>query len=245
MVTQENRAGEMLVLGAGTGGARVAYYLMQRGGLPKTRLLAVDTDGGDGEQLPGLERVTVPAPPALPVGAAAERACIPLKERLDELLPHVRMLVVLAFSGGNTGVFYGQFALGAAKAAGVPATALLTLPHTIDDEDCQKRSRGALEILHSQGFPCLALDCGSCGRFFPDTRPESAYLQAVRWAAETTIGYLRLFTEEHLDTTAQAAVGKPLAFGELPRGIFAAAPPVIVNGRNLDVPTFLRLQRKE
>jgi len=244
---------EVLIIGAGSAGSRVAYYLMQRGGIPHARILAVDTEHSEenSKQMPGLECVVVPPPPPLPVGAAAEQSCAALNAKLELLLPNARMMVVLAFSGGNTGIFYAQCALAAARRAGRPATAIVALPHASDGDECLQRSKGALEVLQSQGFACLPLDCAAWGGLFPDGAPEAAYLQAVRWVAETTIGYLKLFAEARTTGKGVAnaryasATSKTLAFDELPRGIFSALAPTIVAGRNLDVPTYLRQQHNQ
>ena len=246
---------EVLVVGAGSAGSRVAYYLMQRGGIPHARIIAVDTEHSEesDRQMPGLERLVVPPAPAIPVGAAAEQSCASLNASLELLLPNARMMVVLAFSGGSTGIFYAQCALAAARRLGRPATAIVAMPHASDGKECLQRSRDALEVLHSQGFACLPLDCAAWGSLFPDNTPGAAYLQAVRWVAETTIGYLKLFTDARTfgcgrmagSARYSDAAGKTLAFDELPRGIFSALPPTIVAGRNLDVPTFMRQQRQQ
>ena len=238
---------ENLVLGVGTAGSRAAYYLYQRGALKNVRIVAVDSDAEELSMLPTLQRIQVPAPPAVPVGAQAEQAREALKENLEKLLPQARMLVVVVSLGGATGEFYTQAALQCAQTANVPAVTFAALPHAFDSEELRNSAASTLEVFRAQHFDVLALDCAKFGAFFPDNTQENAYIQAVRWIANTVIGYMTLFThpvEEGNPAPAEpSGRKKTMKFDEMPRGIFTGIYPTIVDQQNLDVPTFLRLKQ--
>lgn len=240
---------ENLVLGIGTAGSRAAYYLYQRGFLKNVRICAVDSDAEELSTLPTLQRIQVPNPPTVPVGAQAEQACAILHDNLEKVLPQVQMVVVVVSLGGATGDFYTQAALQCAQAHGVPAVTFAALPHAFDSEDVRNSASRTLEVLRAQHFEVLALDCAKLGQFFPDGSQENAYIQAVRWIANTVIGYMTLFTRSH-EENAPAVAEQPgrkktVKFDEMPRGIFTSTYPTIVDQQNLDIPTFLRLKQDE
>ncbi|MCQ2396276.1 MAG: hypothetical protein MJ106_01080 [Lentisphaeria bacterium] len=236
--------GEILILGIGTAGSRAAYYLYQRGELSCARIHAVDSDEGQLETLPTLHTILVPPPPSLPVGIAAEQAKQAFLAALEEPLADAKMLVVVTCLGGNTGDFYTQFALEAARSKEIPTFTFAALPHAFDSEEYRNCATQTLEILKAQHFFVITLDCAQFGQFFPDSSKENAYAQAVRWVAETTIGYMKLFAQPKIDTEKRAAMhskSKVMNFDEMPRGIFAGTYPTIIDNQNLDIPTYLRL----
>ncbi len=238
---------EYLILGIGTAGARAAFYLYQRGFLKNIRLVAVDSDADELSTLPTLQRIQVPFPPAVPVGAQAEQACAALNENLEKLLPQTKMVVVVVGLGGATGNFYTQAALQFAHSKDVPAVTFAALPHAFAMEDVQNSASQTLDILRAQHFDVLALDGVKFGRFFPDTHQEMAYIQTVRWLANTVIGYLTPLTsfQEENSPAAMESVGrrKTMEFDDLPLGIFAGTYHDNLEQQNLDIPTYLRIKQ--
>lgn len=236
--------GEIVILGIGTAGARAAYYLYQRGELQSAGIYAVDSDENQLATLPTMQTILVPLPPSLPVGNAAEQARQAFRAALEEPLAQAKMLVVVTCLGGNTGDFYTQFALEAAQSKGIHSFTFAALPHAFDSEEYRNCASQALGILESQHFKIITLDCQTFGKYFPDPSQENAYAQAVRWLAETTIGYMKLFAQSKVDIERRAALrskSKVMNFDEMPRGIFSATFPTIIDNQNLDVPTYLRL----
>lgn len=237
-------SGDILILGIGTAGSRAAYYLYQRGELPCARIIAVDSDEGQLDTLPTLHTILVPPPPSLPVGSAAEQAKQAFLAALDEPLVTAKMLVVVTCLGGNTGDYYTQFALEAAQSQDIPSFTFAALPHAFDSEEYRNCATQTLGILKAQHFFVITLDCAKFGQFFPDISKDNAYAQAVRWIAESTIGYMKLFAQPKVDAekrAAQYSKSKVMNFDEMPRGIFAGTYPTIIDNQNLDIPTYLRL----
>ena len=120
-------------------------------------------------------------------------------------------------------------------------------PHDFDSEECKWTAQSTLDTLRAQHFKVLSLDCQTFGALFPDASREAAYSQAVRWIAETTLGYLKLFS---LQENSRSGAGKGptdkqrtrLGTDSLPRGIFTGVPATFYNGENLDLPTYWRIQ---
>ena len=235
----------ILLLGMGTAGSRAAFYLYQRATLEPSAILAVDSEPDQLASLRTLQCLQVPVPPALPAVAAAQNAREALLQGLEERLQGCQMLVVVTCLGGATGDFYTQAALMLAQQRAIPATTIAALPHAFDSQELRERAAQTLNVLQAQHFEVLTLDCGHLGKFFPDASRENAYAQAVRWIAETTIGYLALFTLPRVAAARSAeapAHSRAMDFEEMPRGIFASLRPAIWEQQNLDVPTYLRLK---
>ena len=243
---QSEAATRIALLGIGTAGARSAYYVYQRGGLPGMRLAAVDSDPDSLAMLPSLECIQVPPPPALPVGAAATAQREAFGAQLEEFTGNSQLLVVLTFLGGATSGFYAQAALQYGRAHELPALALAAMPHANDREEVRHQAEDMLATLRAEHFEVVTLDCARFGRFFPDAAPEKAYAQAVRWQTECALGYLKLFTlprasAEETPGPSDGSSRRPaLNFDDIPRGVFSKSYPTIIDGENLDVPTYLR-----
>ncbi len=243
----EQRPGKpsILLLGMGTAGSRAAFYLYQRGALEAQSILAVDSDGEQLEALRTLQCLPVPPPPALPAGTAAQHAREALEQGLAPRLEECQMLLVVTCLGGATGDFYTQAALLLARQRNLPAVTIAAMPHAFDSRELQEQAAQTLGVLQAQHFEVLTLNCSRLGQFFPDPRRENAYAQAVRWIAETAIGFLTLFTLPRVDAPGSPnSLDHPRAmdFEEMPRGIFAGLRPAIwEQQKNLDVPTYLRL----
>ncbi|MGN0867302.1 MAG: hypothetical protein ACI4SG_06480 [Oligosphaeraceae bacterium] len=235
----------ILLLGMGTAGSRAAFYLYQRGALDAQSILAVDSDAPQLEALRTLQCLQVPPPPALPAGAAAQNAREALEQGLAPRLEGCQMLLVVTCLGGATGDFYTQAVLLLARQRGIPAVTIAALPHAFDSRELQEQAAQTLGVLQAQHFEVLTLNCGRLGQFFPDARRENAYAQAVRWIAETAIGFVTLFTLPRVDAPGSPNSldhPKGMDFDEMPRGIFAGLRPAIwEQQKNLDVPTYLRL----
>ena len=235
----------ILLLGMGTAGARAAFYLYQRGALDAQSILAVDADAEQLASLRTLQCLPVPPPPALPAGTAAQNAREALEQGLSSRLAGCQMLLVVTCLGGATGDFYTQAVLLLAQQRGIPAVTIAALPHAFDSRELQERAAQTLGVLQAQHFEVLTLNCGRLGQFFPDVSRENAYAQAVRWIAETAIGFLTLFTLPRVDAPGSPNSldhPKGMDFDEMPRGIFASLRPAIWDSRgNLDVPPYLRL----
>ncbi|MBR6471426.1 MAG: hypothetical protein IKS83_06485 [Victivallales bacterium] len=246
-----NTSGELLLLGIGTAGSRAAYYIYQRGGLPGLRILAVDSGDAIQEIPAALPSAQLPLPPKVPVGEAAREANESLNAIIDAHLRGARMLFIVTCLGGNTGAYYTQAALLYAKLHNLPAAALVAMPHDFDNDECKWTADSALDTLRAQHFKVLSLDCQAFGHLFPDQSREAAYPQAVRWIAETTLGYLKLFTLQEnprgeRPNTAFAGRSRPnVPMDDLPRGIFTNVPATFFNGENLDLPTFWRQHSKQ
>lgn len=239
-------ATDILLLGIGTAGARTAYYLYQRGGLPTLRIAAVDSDPEQLAMLPSLHCQVVPPAPTLPVGSAGENARNALQGAMDKFLAQAKMMVVVTCLGGSTGDFYTQVAMDYARKKGIPSSAIVAMPHGFDSEEYKNGAAEVLDILRVQHFDVLPLNCASLGGLFPDETRENAYAQAVRWIAETAIGYLTLFTQPRSVSASsdEKIKSKAMKFDELPRGIFTGVYPTIVDHQNLDIPTYLRLTQE-
>lgn len=233
-----NTSTEILVVGIGTAGSKAAYYFFQRGGLDANQILCFDSDPDTAEITPSLQVLMVPAPPILPVGAEADAARESMHRGLEQNLGNARIMVILTCLGGRTGGFYTQAALQFAKQRKLPAVALAGMPHSFDNDECKFNASTLLSVLRGERFQILALECEELGPFFPNPDPAYAYQQAIRWLAETAHGYLQLFCEPR-----QQPGGAPEAeqnFDVIPRGIFSGRQHTIFEGKDLDVPTYLR-----
>lgn len=246
-----NTPGDILLLGIGTAGSRTAYYIYQRGGLPGLRILAVDSGDAVQEIPSALASAQLPPPPKMPVGEAAREANESLNTIIDAHLRGARMLFIVTCLGGNTGAYYTQSALLYAKIHNLPAAALVAMPHEFDSDECKWTADSTLDTLRAQHFKVLSLDCQAFGHLFPDQDREAAYPQAVRWIAETTLGYLKLFTLGGNAQLGSVNAGTPgrsrpnLPVDDMPRGIFTNVPATFFNGENLDLPTFWRQHPKQ
>ena len=239
-------AADILLLGLGTAGTRAAYYIYQRGGLPGLRILTADSGDETDEVPPGLGSARLPLPPKVPAGEAAREANDALNAILENERQNAQMLFIVTCLGGSTGAYYTQAALLYATLHNLPAAALVAMPHAFDSEECKWTAKSTLDTLRAQHFNVLSLDCETFGALFPDSSQETAYPQAVRWIAESTLGYLKLFTlRERARRDNEPTGGKPRsdqATENLPRGIFTGVPATFYNGENLDLPTYWRLQ---
>ncbi|MBP5300724.1 MAG: hypothetical protein J6Y80_04900 [Victivallales bacterium] len=234
---------DILLLGLGTAGARAAYYIYQRGGLPGLRIIAMDSGEEVGNVPATLTCVELPPPPRIPTPTARREANEAIDNVLEENLQNTRMLFIVTCLGGATGSYYTQEALDFAKRKDVPAVALAGLPHAFDSEECKFSAETSRNSLRSQHFQILDLDCAAFGHLFPDSGKEAAYSQAVRWIAETTLGYLKLFTlPKNSERQAAEQTRHTASLANLPRGIFTNTPATFFNGENLDLPTFWRNQ---
>ena len=246
-----SNSGDILLLGIGTAGSRAAYYIYQRGALPGLRILAVDSGDAVREIPSALQSAQLPLPPKMPVGEAAREANEVLNSIIDAHLNDARMLFIVTCLGGNTGAYYTQTALDYAKTRGIPAAALVAMPYEFDSDECKWIANDALDTLRAQHFKVLSLDCQAFGAFFPDQEREAAYPQAVRWIAETTLGYLKLFTlgessrQGNPNAIAAGHSMPNMALDDLSRGIFTNVPATFFNGENLDLPTFWRQHSKQ
>ncbi|MBR4125803.1 MAG: hypothetical protein IKR13_06330 [Victivallales bacterium] len=158
------------------------------------------------------------------------------------------MLFIVTCLGGATGAYYTQAALLYATLHNLPAAALVAMPHDFDSEDCKWTAQSTLDTLRAQHFKVLSLDCQTFGTFFPEASRESAYPQAVRWIAETTLGYLKIFTLQENIRGDKGIAGKQrsgTSIENLPRGIFTVVPAIFYNGENLDLPTYWRQHSKQ
>ena len=235
---------DILLLGIGTAGSRAAYYLYQRGGLPGLRIMAADSGDEVNEVPAALSCAHLPPPPKVPAGEAAREANDALNAILEAERKNAQMLFIVTCLGGATGAYYTQAALLYATLHNLPAAALVAMPHDFDSEECKWTAQSTLDTLRAQHFKVLSLECQAFGALFPDPSREAAYPQAVRWIAETTLGYLKLFT---LQENARGSRGLAerqrsggLAAENLPRGIFSRVPATFYNGENLDLPAFWR-----
>ena len=238
---------DILLLGIGTAGSRAAYYIYQRGGLPGLRIMAADSGDEGTELTPIINCALLPLPPKVPAGEAARAANDALNGILEAERKNAQMLFIVTCLGGATGAYYTQAALLYATLHNLPAAALVAMPHDFDSEECKWTAQSTLDTLRAQHFKVLSLDCQTFGALFPDASREAAYSQAVRWIAETTLGYLKLFS---LQENPRSGAGKGptdkqrtrLGTDSLPRGIFTGVPATFYNGENLDLPTYWRIQ---
>ena len=234
---------DILLVGLGTAGARVAYYIYQRGGLPGLRILAMDSGEAAGQVPAALTCITLPPPPLLPTPTAKREANEAIDAILEEHLQNARLVVVVTCLGGATGSYYTQETLDFAKRKERPAIAFAGMPHATDSEECKFSAETSLNSLRSQHFQLIDLNCAELGSLFPDPSPDEAYSQTIRWIAETALGYLKLFTSPKNSSNSAAGQNRRTgSLANLPRGIFTNVPATFFNGENLDLPTYWRNQ---
>lgn len=210
--------------------------------------MAADSGDEINETPATLATAHLPLPPKVPAGEAAREANDALNAILEVERKNAQMLFIVTCLGGATGAYYTQAALLYATLHNLPAAALVAMPHDFDSEECKWTAQSTLDTLRAQHFKVLSLDCQTFGALFPDASREAAYPQAVRWIAETTLGYLKLFT---LTENSRSGGGKGLTDKQrtglgtdnLPRGIFTGVPATFYNGENLDLPAYWRIKK--
>ncbi len=203
--------------------------------------MLLDSDEAELSKTPELKQLLLPAPPPLPVGAAVESARKALADSLETQCGNLKLLVIMTCLGGTTGGFYTQAAFQFAKNRDLPAVAFAALPHVSDDEDCHYYAETILNALRAEHFEVQTLDCHRLGHLFPDqSSTKAAYSQAVRWLAESLLGYLQLLLPAVAAAPETENTPRTLHLESAPKGIFAGTHPTVLHDEDLDIPTYLR-----
>lgn len=238
----------ILMLGAGSAGARAAYYVYQRCGSADEyralRFMGMDTDRGVLDQFPMMDCRLLPPAPALPAGHSADAA----REATAAILrdfKSIDLLLVLSCLGGATTTFYCQEIMDYARRENIPVAAVVGMPHADDSEEIRHRAATTLSILQAQHFDVLPLDCAGKHALFPRREPGESRQQAIIWLGNTALGYARLFCEAVKSSGAGGAeedgeTAVPEEDANLPRGIFSCVKQTFHACIDLDVPTCLR-----
>ena len=166
---------------------------------------------------------------------------------LDSQFPTLRLLVAVFGLGGDNGGLYGLETIRYAKEHGLACGAVVILPHPFEKASRHEAANARLGTLHALTQAHIVLPCGEFVPLFDDSTKDDAFPQGVRWLADCTLGFLKPFAmrkPRKKIPTATADNGTDqltFIFTDQPTGIFVGSQPTNLNGQNLDIPTYQRL----
>ena len=237
---------EITLVGVGTAGSRAAYYIYQRGSINGVRVLALDSDKEALAMLPNVDALQAPPQAEFMDGTDVSREGSQFVQAFKQHIARTKLMVAVTCLGRGTGNFYTRKIVELARKNEVKTAVIAAMPHAFDAPAWHAAATECLDRLKFEANTVLPLPCSEFGTFFPEQLQNEAYPQAVRWIAETAIGFVSLFTGKTTEGKTSRPVFNPndnqlyLVFKDQPRGIFYMSKPSVYNGENLDVPTFFR-----
>ena len=164
---------------------------------------------------------------------------------LDSQFPTLRLLVTVFGLGGDSGGLYGLEAIRYAKEHGLACGAVVILPHPFENPSRHAAANARLQELHALTQAHIVLPCAEFVPLFDDSTKDDAFPQGVRWLAECSLGFLRPFALRKPTRKIQSSSSDKgqltFVFTDQPTGIFVGTQPTNLYGKNLDIPTFKRL----
>lgn len=243
----------VLVAGMGTSGCRAAQYILKLGAITGLHIAGFDSDSAALEQLIGINTVLLPEIKTANDSSSEDEEQEPegvdstLRDALDAQFPTIKLLLLIGGLGGKTSSHYLLQALNYAKEKKMPVATIVAMPHCFDKPNQHDRAAKTLQELQRVTEALQVLHCTELGILFQDQTKELAYQQAMRWLAESCLGFLRPFvkaSQSKVNTetskTKEESTQLTLEFDDQPRGIFSGMEPTKYYGENLDVPTYQR-----